>query len=243
MSRKVLIIITELVAFTASVALGIIWTANPSGSYEPFIVVTGLAFVATELYRRYEGRLFKTEGRFRTPSERVHHHETLRKQFEEEIYRCRGKELRKDVIIRHVNRIDDYPNINEKKKGISPWFRVGLLGAYHKGIKVGLRWGTLTEGECGLRFTNYRAGEAGSVKVILMGEIPYDFIETMNVDGDEYYYFPHIYCHFARNGEPYERLFFCEEIDRSDGHPYYKEIVTYEEVKRNSKNSGAEYFA
>lgn len=28
-----------------------------------------------------------------------------------------------------------------------------------------------------------------------------------------------------------------------NGHPYYKETATYEEVKRNSKGSGAGYFS
>lgn len=107
MNRKIVIVVIEAGAFIVSAVLGILWARNPAGPYEPFIMVTGLAFVATEAYRRYEGRLFKTEGVFRTASERVHHQEALRKQFEEEIYRCRREKLRKDVIIRHVNRLDD----------------------------------------------------------------------------------------------------------------------------------------
>lgn len=70
---------------------------------------------------------------------------------------------------------------------------------------------------------------------MLTGEIPYDFVKTMNVDGDEYYYLPHIFCHFAHKGEPYERLFYTQEVDMGNGHSYWKEIATYEEVKLNSK--------
>ena len=233
--KRILIIVAiEAFAFGMSVVLGVLWIANPNGSYEPFLVVTGLLFVATESYRRYEGRLFRTEGVLRTPSERVHHHDSLRQQFEEEIQRCKREKLRKDVIIRHVNRLDDYPN-SQETKGISPWFKVGLLDTYHKGIKVGLGWEGLIENPHGLRKADYRAGERGELNAMLTGEIPYDFIETMNVDGDEYYYLPHIFCHFAHNGEPYERLFYTQKNDMENGHTYWKEIATYEEVKFNSK--------
>ena len=233
--KRILIIVAiEAFAFGMSVVLGVLWIANPNGSYEPFLVVTGLLFVATESYRRYEGRLFRTEGVLRTPSERVHHHDSLRQQFEEEIQRCKREKLRKDVIIRHVNRLDDYPN-SQETKGISPWFKVGLLDTYHKGIKVGLGWEGLIENPHGLRKADYRAGERGELNAMLTGEIPYDFIETMNVDGDEYYYLPHIFCHFAHKGEPYKRLFYTQEVDMGNGHTYWKEIATYEEVKLNSK--------
>ena len=232
--RVLTIVAIEAIAFGMSVVLGTLWIMNPSGSYEPFIVVTGLLFVSTEAYRRYEGRLFRTEGVLRTPSERVRHHDSLRQQFEDEIHRCRREKLRKDVIIRHVNRIDDYPNLQETK-GISPWFKVGLLDTYYKGIKVGLGWEGLLESPQGLRKADYKAGERGELNAMLTGEIPYDFIETMNVDGDEYYYLPHIFCHFAHKGEPYERLFYTQKVDMGSGHTYWKEIATYEEVKLNSK--------
>jgi len=232
--RVLAIVAIEAFAFGMSVVLGVLWMVKPNGSYEPFLAVTGLLFVATETYRRYEGRLFRTEGVLRTPSERVHHHDSLRQQFEEEIQRCRREKLRKDVIIRHVNRLDDYPN-SQETKGISPWFKVGLLDTYHKGIKVGLGWEGLIESPQGLRKADYKAGERGALNAMLTGEIPYDFIETMNVDGDEYYYLPHIFCHFAHKGEPYERLFYTQEVDMGNGHTYWKEVATYEEVKLNSK--------
>jgi hypothetical protein len=39
--------------------------------------------------------------------------------------------------------MDHYPEIDEKAKGISPWFRAGLIGMYHRGVLIGLRWTTL----------------------------------------------------------------------------------------------------
>lgn len=233
-TRTHLIVAAELAAGLISLILGTIWVLDPAGPYEPYLFVAGFVFAATEAFRRYEGRLFKTEGVERTPSERVQHHERLRVLFCEEIERCRAQKLRKDVIIRHVNRLDAYPNVVEQT-GISPWFKVGLLDTYHAGIKVGLGWESLVESLRGFRKPDYKSGERGGITVMLMGEIPYDFIETMNSDGDEYYYLPHIFCHFANKGEPYERLYYAEKVDIDHDHHYWKELVSYADVSRNTE--------
>ncbi|HXF96026.1 MAG TPA: hypothetical protein VNI61_07965, partial [Gemmatimonadales bacterium] len=44
-----------------------------------------------------------------------------------------------EAIVRDVRRVDAYPQVDDERKGISPWFRVGLLGTYHRGLQVGLR--------------------------------------------------------------------------------------------------------
>ena len=232
--RTHLIVAIEIAAGLLALVLAALWIREPTGPYEPYLVATGLVTAATEAFRRYEGRLFKTEGVERTPSERVKHHEKLCLLFREEIDRCRAEKLRKDVIIRHVNRLDSYPEARESK-GISPWFKVGLLDTYHAGIKVGLGWEGLVESPSGLRKPDYKKGEQGSLTVMLMGEIPYDFIETMNADGDEYYYLPHIYCHFANKGEPYERLYYAEKVDMDHGHEYWKELLPYADVASNTE--------
>jgi hypothetical protein len=236
--RTHIIVAIELGAFLALIVLAALWTTDPSGPYEPFTYATGLVLLATEAVRRYEGKLFRVEGVERTPSERVKHHEALRVLFEEHIAEHKAKKLRKDVILRHVNRLDSYPNA-EPGPGISPWFKVGLIDTYHMGIKVGLGWHGLVECEGGLRKANCKSEEKGEVTAMLTGEIPYDYIETMNPSGDEYHYLPHIYCHFANRGEPYARLFYTHEVDMGHGHSYWKEIATYEEVKENSKKTRA----
>lgn len=225
----------EVTAFLASVVLAILWIRAPSGPYEPFFAATALLFLATEAFRRYDGKLFRTEGVERTPAERVRHHDDLRQKFKEEITRCRAQNLRKDVIIRHVNRLDHYPNVSEARR-ISPWFKAGLLDTYHAGIIVGLRWEGLVKAGGAWRKADYQASERGEVTAMLVGEIPYDFIESMNVEGDEYYYLPHIFCHFAHRGEPYQRLFYAERVEMGHGHEYWKELVSYEEVARRSKS-------
>lgn len=239
---KIAIVAVEIVTLLICFYLGYQWTQNPEGNYEPWLFLAGLVLAALDVFRRYEIHLIKREGRNFTPGELVTHSEELRKKFKEEIYKCRAEDLRKDVIIRHVNRMDSYPEVNEKGNGISSWFRVGLLDTYHRGVLVALRAGTLSEGPDGYRYTNYKEGENGDINVYMVGKIPYEYIENVNFDGDEYYNFPHIFCHFANKGEPYEEMVFCEKIDIGSGHFYYKEVASYGTVSENSQSWGGEYF-
>lgn len=183
-----------------------------------------------------------THPLFPSNSERILHRENLRKEFDNELLEIKSKQLRTDAIIRDIDRIDGYPEVDESE-GISAWFRLGLLETYTRGIRVGLRIGGLTECEEGFRFTNYKDGEESDITAYLIGEIPYDSIVTVNWEGDEYYSFPHIYCHFNHNAEPYERLYFGEKVDMGNGHNFYKEISDYETVRKNSENTNAKYFA
>ena len=113
----------------------------------------------------------------------MQHHERLRVLFREEVLRCQAQNLRKDVIVRHVNRLDAYPDGSDAP-GISAWFKVGLLDTYHAGIEVGLGWEGLVASPRGFRKADYTKEERGEVTLMLIGEIPYDFIEDMNPDGD-----------------------------------------------------------
>ena len=155
-------------------------------------------------------------------------------EFETNICERRNKGLPTDVIIRDMKRVDKYPDISENAKGISPWFRVGLMGTFHRGIQVGLNWETLIYDDHSKkwRYPNLKAGEAGRLKVILLGLIPYESIEVVDWDGDEYYGFPHIYCYFnAKKKEPYERLVYCEQ-KYLNNIPYYTEVVEFSSVKQ-----------
>ncbi len=84
-----------------------------------------------------------------------------------------------------------------------------------------------------------KAGEKGDLKVLLMGRIPFEDIEFLDPNGDEYYGFPHIYCHFdAKKREPYEKLIFCVEKRDPYHSPSYVEVAPYEQVRRLSKRLG-----
>jgi hypothetical protein len=180
--------------------------------------------------------------RFLSPKEIIELRQKWKPQFEAEILKNHKEKLRSDVIIRDLKRIDSYPEL-EETKGISPWFRAGLVGTYHRGILVGLRWGDLTTHHGDKwRYTNYQAGEKGDLKVLLIGSIRYEDIDGVDWDGDEYYYYPHIYCYFGRQKEPYEHKGFYTEIESSERPPHYREVATYDEVRKLSLTLGVPHF-
>jgi len=142
-----------------------------------------------------------------------------------------------EVIIRDVKRNDMYPEVEEKKKGISSWFRIEYLGIYHRGIKVGLHFEELIYEEKykAWRFADYKNKEEGDLNAYIVGLIPFEYIANIDWNGDEYYSCPHIYCHFlSKKKEPYEELIFCEKrwLDKS---VYYREIAKYDQVIKFSK--------
>jgi len=160
--------------------------------------------------------------------------------FEAHLLDCYRKGLRHEIIIRDMRRIDNYPQTKEKRRGISSWFRVGLADTYHRGFMVGMRIGMLTKDRTGeWRYTNRKAAEAGDVKAYMIGYIPYENVESVDWDGDEYYSWPHVYCHFVeKHRQPYERIAFCERWD-FDGRDHYREIADLEPVHRLSRKRGS----
>lgn len=163
--------------------------------------------------------------------------------FEQRLRERLAKKLRSDVIVRDVGRLDEYVNADMPDKGISPWFRSGFVGTYHAGIQLHLGWYSLTRGVTGgWRFRDYKGGEPGDLKVALIGFVPYEQIESVDWEGDEYYYFPIIYCHFdTSRKEPYEKIAFCEQrtsSDPSETFQWYTEICDYDEARRLSVAAG-----
>jgi hypothetical protein len=228
--------IIEALGVAATLAFIGLWIYDPSKNWEAYAALSGGISLICDLYRRFWPA--DKSARFGSPNVQMNHRESLRKAVKDEIYKCRAENLRQDAIIRDVSRVDSYPNTDDKARGVSPWFRIGLVDAYDKGIVVCLRIGGLKEVEGGYLFVDYVNDEPSDTTAWLMGNIPFDSIAEINFDGDEYYYFPHIYCHFDFNGEPYEKLWFAHKIDQPHGHPYFKELATYDEVKRNNPMDG-----
>ena len=188
--------------------------------------------------------LFNRRKKKLSQSETVRLRQKWKNEFEQKMLKARVSGEGTDVIIRDVKRMDSYPD-GDTKKGISSWFKAGLVSTYHRGILVSLRIGKLTKdtGSGKWRYTNYSGGEPGEFKVSLIGFIPYENIEAVDWDGDEYYYLPHIYCHFIeKSSEPYEKIAFCEERFLDD-HPYYSEIIDFKSVHKFSKKFNIDYFA
>lgn len=166
-------------------------------------------------------------------------------EIEAKLWDRRREGLRTDIIVRDMKRVDNYPDTEDKKKGASSWFRAGLMGTYHKGVLLGLRWGSLTLDSKidKYRYTNYKNGEKGDIKVILIGYVKYEDIEAVDWEGDEFYGLPHFYCYFnTKSKEPYERLAYCEQKHLNDI-PFYTDVADFNEVHKLRKKAGVEYFA
>lgn len=230
----------EILLFCATTVFAVVWYRDPAGNWEPLLAISACATVGIDLLRRYSPA--KRTDRFSSDAERLRHRERLRQLIQNEIYNCRAKNLRQDVIVRDVRRADIYPEIREADKGISSWFRVGLIDTYDKGVILGLGYGGLKECDGGYRFVDFINEETSDRAALLVANVPYDSIAEVNLDGDEYYTFPHIYCHFDFDGQPYERLWFAERKQLTPTHPYFEKIADYDDVVRNNPTDGKLYF-
>lgn len=192
--------------------------------------VPGLALQAWRFVRRHHRQL--------TPAQRIAARNKWKAPFEAEIRKTFRAGLRNDVIVRDVRRVDQYPEAKEGR-GISSWFRVSLLGTYHRGVHLGLSGKGLTYDEAlgGWRYTDYGAGESPELRAILIGNVPYEQIEEVDWQGDEFYPYPHLYCHFDRRREPYEVIALYTEHDNpSPGNPpFYREVEDMKGIERRSR--------
>lgn len=166
----------------------------------------------------------------------------LRQRFKGEIEpvireRQRGGEY-VEVVIRDMKRFDEYPDPPKQRGGRIPsWFKIEVVGTYHRGIQVGMRGEELVYGSSGWRIVDYDS-ERGAT-AILIGEIPYERIERVDWRSDDALGLPTIYCYFdASDGTPYERRVFGFERDHTLGWKYYVEAATLAEVKANAKKQG-----
>jgi hypothetical protein len=184
------------------------------------------------------GRLRANRNKL-SAAERMQLRDKWRPLFAEELRRRRAEKLRQDVIIHDVARPKTYPGDADDGR-ISSWFKVALVGQYHKGIEVGLRIHSLVweESEQSWRLAALEGESEETVTAYLIGYIPYESIVSVNWDGDEYYGYPHIFCHFEYSGQPYERLAFCERRELSYGQEYFSELEDHDRVRLTSEKFG-----
>jgi hypothetical protein len=156
-------------------------------------------------------------NRFKKPDpvQILQRREKWKREFEEHLPKPNKFGVRCDAIIRDIDRMDLYPNIDEKGKGISPWFKVEIKGLYERGVEAFISMPQcvkrLPTGEW--TFCDYEDPE--KVTAYPVGRIPFDLIEHVDWSGDQYYYDPHIYCRFKR-GQPYEKIVFYRKWSKED---------------------------
>jgi hypothetical protein len=156
---------------------------------------------------------------------------------------CWANKLRQDIIIRDVKRMDQYPDLADRP-GISPWFRLGLVGQYHRGIEVSLCISALIfeDSEKSWRKADYRTELDKSINAYLIGYIRYEDIISVDWGGDEYYGYPHLYCQFGHSGQPYEKLSYCEMQSLGPGQDFFVEIQSEKEVRLTSLKFGTDMY-
>lgn len=83
-----------------------------------------------------------------------------------------------------------------------------MVQTYERGFMVCLSIGELVSiGEDKWRYRDWLKGEDGE-KFWCIGFIPYEGIVDVDWEGDKYYDYPHVVCHFDQtHKQPYERIF------------------------------------
>ncbi len=211
-----------LFVISCCVLIGAVLWGVADGGYEPWLLFLGTvaAILAGQRFIPW-----RSDRRTLTPEQKIAARDKWRPIFEDYFLELARHDQKTDVIVHDVKRLDNYPDTEEKGKGISSWFRVGLMGTYHRGVLLGLQW-TYLEQKNG-RWVEVRTKNTAK-KVMLLGEVPYEAIESVNFEGDPYYNKPHIWCHFDYKGQPYARMYYGEEFQLDPKFPYhYTEIVGY----------------
>lgn len=127
-------------------------------------------------------------------------------------FSSRAKKFAHSEVI--VHRIDDtsYPEHDKEGRGISGWFKLEILDFYHGGLhgildiecvlldSASRGWSVLSHDQEQLPF----AARFRVAKSFKTGKIPWRNILHYDMEGDEYYPQPHIYCEYADAGMPYE---------------------------------------
>jgi hypothetical protein len=225
-----------LAAFYASAIAVIPWLLSPTSGWDAKLVAIAIAASPATFIRKYQRK--PPAERFASPNDRAAHCERMREVLQNRLYDQRTEKLRSDIIIKDIARQSEYPYGGASEKGISAWFRLGLVGIYHRGIVVAHAHGYLKEEAYGYRYRDWINEEEGDVRVMQVSNIPFDSIASVNIGGDEFYGYPHILCHFDFEGEPYEITWFAEELESSPGTTYLHQVATQADVARNNPVDG-----
>ena len=117
-----------------------------------------------------------------------------------------------EVLLRDIDRTDEYPE-SKIKHPDKPWpfFKAELRSLYHSGIEVYNRVVGLKETENGF-FVDY----SGTGEAYKIARIPFDWIDHVDCAGDEYDFYPHIFCRFKNRGTPFRECR-IERMIKRDG--------------------------
>jgi hypothetical protein len=146
------------------------------------------------------------------PAAKIDRRLKLRAEFEKHLGKPGKYGTYGEAVVRDIDRVDQYPSTEKRPRRISPWFKTEINGLYHRGVELILSMPTYAapdhEGG-GWHFVHYDDQTQPKTPAFPVGRIPFDFMERVDWDGDEYDYIPHIYCRFdGPYGEPYEEVIY-----------------------------------
>lgn len=125
-------------------------------------------------------------------------------------YSLENRKKRSRMILRAFDG-NQYPNSNEPDEfGEYSWFRAEIKNLYHQGMEfiIGVEQIQVFEDYSWDFTTKEIDNSARIVKVAKVGQINFSDIVDYDINGDEYYICPHIYCKFRYKGLPFENTYF-----------------------------------
>ncbi len=164
-------------------------------------------------------------GRRRSAAGRLAHVLAMKREVNAHLWGLLA-ETNGDAIICELRRKDSYPEVDESLRSTSRWFKVELKGTYHAGIEVFTSIQNVVVEDGVARPAAMDVPDSEAVHVV--GRIPYEAIEGVDWDGDEYHGFTHIYCRFriGRRRGPFAETVLYETDPRvmSDGRKHYERL-------------------
>lgn len=156
--------------------------------------------------------------------------------------------LGRDVYVRDIARMDDYPHTISEGPGDPSWFRAGLVATEERHVLLLLSWVSLDARLIESMRSSSRRSElsVGDEASALIGYVPFEQIVEISWEGDDYNGLPSIFLHFdARRRSPFSYEAYCHR-NEMDGQPgqkieWYTEICTLRdyqiaERRRNRAN-------
>lgn len=164
----------------------------------------------------------------------------LKKEVSDWIAATNAKGYRQDVILRNIDRIDDYSkDLRGESDGWS-YSRAGLVGTYHRGIRVALQVvGIEHDTPDTWRLCDPMQSSPEGV-AMCVGLLPWENVEMIDWSGDEYYMYPHIYCYFDEKHTfptPFEKRELCEIRSNNNRTTYHSVIEDYDVARMRLERS------
>lgn len=184
----------------------------------------------------YLRKTFSSEAQ----SQKLKHRNEWKRQFDMHL----DDLVDRNVIIRHLSRMDQYPDFNDQSKSISSWFRAEFGGIYHRGFEVIIGIDAIKKTKTS-GWILCRHDDPEAINALLIGRIPFDVVHDVDWAGDEFYADCHIYCEFPLRlhrapfdigREPYEELYYAKS-GRLGDKSFYERLADYRLTQKLSKQN------